>query len=174
MTPNFHVLGRETFLVPVDWVDDWPVVGDLVLEMDATPPGAERVMPAKARDDFDATTWDPRWLAIRSPLEDRSSLEERRGWLTLHGTDSLEDNEPAFVGRRQQHPHCRVRVLVDAGSAAEAGLTVWMDDRAHYDVAVVGDLVVVARAYRTGGAGARECRRSQPIRCRARGPLRSR
>ncbi len=129
--------------MPVRWVDDWPVVGDLVLAMDSTPPGAGTTATQNARDDFDATTWDPRWLAIRSPLDDRSSIEERRGWLQLHGTSSLEDNEPAFVGRRQQHPHCRVRVLVDAGSAAEAGLTVWMDDRAHYDVAVMGERVVV-------------------------------
>jgi beta-xylosidase len=27
--PGFHVLGRETFLVPVEWADGWPVVGDL-------------------------------------------------------------------------------------------------------------------------------------------------
>ena len=25
ITPGYHVLGRETFLVPVDWVDGWPV-----------------------------------------------------------------------------------------------------------------------------------------------------
>ncbi len=64
----------------------------------------------------------------RHPFAARRQVRRSRsvaGWLTLHGTDaSLEDDEPAFVGRRQQHPQCRVRVLVDAGSAAEAGLTV--------------------------------------------------
>jgi len=143
MTPNFHVLGRETFLVPVEWVDDWPVVGELRLDMDVRPPGVDVVVPSSTRDDFDAATWDPRWLGIRAPLTARASLDERPGWLTLHGTDSLEDDEPAFVGRRQQDAQCRVRALVDAGDAAEAGLTVWMDDRAHYDVVVVGERVVV-------------------------------
>jgi xylan 1,4-beta-xylosidase len=144
MTPGFHVLGRETFLVPVEWVDDWPVIGDLVLDMEIRPPGAGA--PAlTTRDDFDAAAWDPRWLGIRSPLAEHASVEKRPGWLTLHGVASLEDDEPAFVGRRQQHPECRVRALVDAGDAEEAGLTVWMDDRAHYDVAVVGARVV-ARA----------------------------
>jgi hypothetical protein len=38
-----------------------------------------------------------------------------------------------------------VRARVDAGDASEAGLTVWMDERAHYDIAVSGDRVV-ARA----------------------------
>jgi beta-xylosidase len=143
MTPKFQVLGRETFLVPVEWVDDWPVVGELLVEMSRRPPGED--MPARddRRDDFDTGTWDPRWLAIRAPLDDHASLTARPGWLTLHGTSSLEDGEPAFVGRRQQHQECTVRALVDVGDASEAGLTVWMDDRAHYDVAVVEERIVV-------------------------------
>jgi beta-xylosidase len=144
-TPRFQVLGRETFLVPVEWVDDWPVIGDLALDVDAAPPGVREPARRPARDDFDDVTFDPRWLGIRSPLTDRASLDERPGWLTLHGTESLEDDEPAFVGRRQQYPQCWVRALVDAGDAAEAGLTVWMDDRHHYDVVVVRNQVV-ARA----------------------------
>jgi beta-xylosidase len=145
MTPRFQVLGRETFLVPVEWVDDWPVVGDLAIAMDATPPGARVSARRAARDEFDDLSFDPRWLGIRAPLTDHASLDERPGWLTLRGTDSLEDDEPAFVGRRQQDPRCRVRARVDAGDAAEAGLTVWMDDRSHYDVVIVGERVV-ARA----------------------------
>jgi beta-xylosidase len=143
MTPKFQVLGRETFLVPVEWVDDWPVVGELALDMDARPPGVSSATLLPARDDFDATAFDPRWVGIRAPLTDHASLDERPGWLTLHGTDSLEDDEPALVGRRQQHAECHVRALVDRGDAAEAGLTVWMDDRAHYDVMVAGERVVV-------------------------------
>lgn len=138
MTPGYHVLGRETFLVPVEWVDDWPVVGELVL-------GAEDLRLAiTTRDDFDSAEWDPRWLAIRAPLSDHASLDAREGWLTLHGTSSLEDDQPAFVGRRQQHHPCRVRTLVDAGNTTAAGLTVWMDDRAHYDVAMVGGRIVAS------------------------------
>jgi beta-xylosidase len=44
-SPGFHVLGRETFLVPVDWADGWPVVGDLALEMPASPPGPRASRP---------------------------------------------------------------------------------------------------------------------------------
>jgi beta-xylosidase len=143
MTPKFQVLGRETFLAPVEWIDDWPVVRDLLPEMDACPPGASSMPSVALRDDFDAPTFDPRWLGIRAPLTEHASLDARPGWLTLHGTDSLEDDEPAFVGRRQQHPECRVRALVDAGDATEAGLSVWMDDRSHYDVMVADELVAV-------------------------------
>ena len=29
MSPRFHVLGRETFLTPVEWVDGWPIPSKL-------------------------------------------------------------------------------------------------------------------------------------------------
>lgn len=54
-TPCFHVLGRETFLAGVDWVDGWPVFD------------AERyaiVPPDTAfADDFSTAALDPRWVA---------------------------------------------------------------------------------------------------------------
>jgi beta-xylosidase len=144
MTPKYYVLGRETFLVPVTWVDGWPVVGELAIDMEHAPPGAPEPAGEPVRDDFDAPALHPRWLSIRVPLDDRISLTDRPGWLTLRGGAPLEDPEPVFVGRRQQHLRCRVRARVDAGDASEAGLTIWMDDRTHYEVAVAGDRVIVS------------------------------
>jgi beta-xylosidase len=143
MTPAFYVLGRETFLVPVDWVDGWPVVGDLALEMAHEPPGPAGATTAPVRDQFDAPVLHPRWVSIRVGPEPRASLRDRPGWLTLHGGPTLEDPEPVFVGRRQQHLRCQVRACVDAGTASEAGVTLWMDDRAHYDIAVADGRVIV-------------------------------
>ena len=138
-TPGYHVLGRETFLAPVKWVDGWPVVGPLEL-------GRTGPVPAIERDDFDEPVLHPRWLAVRQPPAAVSSLSERPGWLTLVGGEGLNSPSPAFIGRRQQHERCRVRALVEAGDAAEAGLTVRMDERHHYDVAIVGDRVVATSA----------------------------
>jgi beta-xylosidase len=143
MTPAFSVLGRETFLAPVTWVDGWPVVGELTLDMEHAPPGARAAVDEPVRVDFDEPALHPRWVSIRAPLEHRASLDDRPGWLTLHGGRELEDPEPVFVGRRQQHLRCRVRTRVDQGTAREAGLTVWMDDRTHYDVAIVDRRVIV-------------------------------
>ena len=44
MTPGFHVLGRETFLAPVEWVAGWPLVVGLDLEMHQAPSGASEPM----------------------------------------------------------------------------------------------------------------------------------
>ena len=100
ITPGYHVLGRETFLVPVDWVDGWPVVGALELEMAGAPPGA-RVDGARLPR---ATTSTARrssspWVSIRAPLGDAASLTERPGWLTLHGRAEGLDDPQAGVRR---------------------------------------------------------------------------
>jgi xylan 1,4-beta-xylosidase len=145
-TPGYHVLGRETFLASVAWVDGWPVVGPLELEMPRRPPGEALAVVDEVRDGFDDEALHPRWVSVRRPLEEVCSLTARRGWLTVLRTEAtLDDATPAFVGRCQQHHACRASTLVEAEGAAEAGLVVRMDELAHYSVSVRGD-EVVARA----------------------------
>lgn len=140
----FHVLGRETFLTPVEWIDGWPVVEPVELTVDRRPPGPATPAVANGREDFDGSSLDPRWLAVRQPPQAISSLDRRASHLTLLGGDaSLDDLRPTFVGRRQQHERCRASTVVELGDADEAGLAVRMDERAHYAVAVSGDRVVV-------------------------------
>jgi xylan 1,4-beta-xylosidase len=147
VTPGFHVLGRETFLTAVDWLDGWPVVAPVEMRMAGHPPGpAEDTNDAEmsTRDDFDATVLDPQWVAIRRPPSTFASLTARAGWLTLAGSDETLDstNSPAFVGRRQRDQGCRVRAAVDSPWSGEAGLTVMMDNMSHYEVAVTGDRII--------------------------------
>lgn len=143
-TPGFHVLGRETFLVPVDWVDGWPVPHRLELEVPVAPPGAGAPMSLDVRDDFHADALAPAWVALRRPLGDASSLSARPGWLTLRGGEGgLDDPFPTLVARRQQAHLGIVRTLVEAGDATEAGLAAYADERHHYEVAVAGGEVVV-------------------------------
>ena len=143
-SPKFHVLGRETFLVPVGWADGWPVVGDLSLEMPASPPGRRESHPIPVRDDFDAPVLAPHWISVRAPLAGSASLDKRPGWLTLHGNgQDLDACMPVFAGRRQQHHRCRARARVDPGDSTEAGLAVRMDEDSHYEVFVQDDSIAV-------------------------------
>ncbi|GAA4671544.1 glycoside hydrolase family 43 protein [Phytohabitans rumicis] len=145
-TPGWHVLGRETFLAPVSWVDGWPVVGEVAPVMAAPPWPAHPVAAPPARDDFDGDVLHPRWVSVRSRPTDRWSLTDRPGWLTLHARDeSLDQPEVTFAGRRQQHSSCRVRALVDT-AGGRGGLAVRVDERHHYDIEVGdGEVRVVAR-----------------------------
>ncbi|KAB2341576.1 glycoside hydrolase family 43 protein [Actinomadura rudentiformis] len=151
LTPGFHMLGRETFLTSVTWGDDgWPTVGPVELNPASTPAGTttstETAGGRSLRDDFDAAALHPSWITVRRPLDNELSLARRPGWLTLIGTSAtMDDPEPVFVGRRQQHHRCRARSLIDADGCAEAGLSIRMDEYSHYEVAVQEDQIL-ARA----------------------------
>ncbi|SEM52161.1 glycoside hydrolase family 43 protein [Streptacidiphilus jiangxiensis] len=145
-TPGWHVLGRETFLAPVTWVDGWPVVGELTPEI-AAPTWPLQPAPAvPARDDFDQPELHPRWISVRQRPVELCSTKERPGWLTLHAAgSSLDEPDAVFVGRRQQHLACEARTLVDP-SDGRGGLAVRLDESHHYEIeAGPGEVTVFAR-----------------------------
>ncbi|MGA7147839.1 MAG: glycoside hydrolase family 43 protein [Microbacterium sp.] len=53
-TPGYHVLGRETFLAAIDWVDGWPCFDESAYELPA--PDTAFV------DDFSDASLHPRWV----------------------------------------------------------------------------------------------------------------
>jgi xylan 1,4-beta-xylosidase len=140
-----HHLGRETFLAPVRWDSSgWPHIGDggrISLEMEAprlTPVVWE---PPAERNEFDGPQLTQQWNFIGNPDPARWSLTQRPGWLTLLGSADRLDDGPGvvFVGRRQAHFNCEVATALDYDPdlhGEEAGLTVWMNPRHHYDLAV--------------------------------------
>ncbi|WP_336772528.1 glycoside hydrolase family 43 protein [Paenibacillus sp. MMO-58] len=142
-----HHLGRETFLAPVSWSPEgWPVIGDggkAAEKMDAgTLPLEDDGAPGADRDDFDAGRMQPEWNFLRNPRDEDWSLSEQPGRLTLRGSAvTLNDTaSPAFVGRRQQHFRCSVATFLSFApkqEGEEAGLTVYMNDRFHYEIALV-------------------------------------
>jgi xylan 1,4-beta-xylosidase len=148
-TPGWHVMGRETYLAPVTWADGWPVIGEVAPVM-AAPPWPPQpvagslsvaVSDSDGRDDFVAPRLHPRWVSVRSRPPECWSTRERPGWLTLHARggslDSLDDPDVTFVGRRQQHLSCRVRVLADA-TQGRGGITIRLDERHHYEIEAAG------------------------------------
>lgn len=146
-TPGWHVLGRETYLVPVEWADGWPVVGELSTTMPAPPwPLHPPAVLPETRDDFDAAELAPHWISLRRRPPEDVTTKERPGSLTLRARgESLDDAEVTFVGRRQQHASCRVRTLVDVAEG-QGGLAVRLDERHHYSVETsAGEVRVRAR-----------------------------
>jgi xylan 1,4-beta-xylosidase len=145
VTPGFHVMGRETCVVPVSWVDGWPECGPLDLEMDLDPPGPGLGERPGARVNFEEPVLGPEWLSIRQTRESCSSFTERPGWLRIDGPSTdLSDAKPAFIGRRQQHSPMRVSSLVELAGAREAGLVLRMADDAHYEIGLQDGEVVVS------------------------------
>ena len=145
-TPGWHVLGRETFLAPVTWAEDWPVVGELAIDQPAPPWTLHPPVSAPVREEFDLTEFAPHWISLRRRSEDTCTAKERPGWLTLHAEGaSLDEHNATFLGRRQQHPSCRARTTIDA-THGRGGLAVRLDEQHHYEIEAGDGLVqVIAR-----------------------------
>ena len=112
---NLYNTGRETFLLPVRWDGDWPIIlADRALvpyvhQRPALPaqPGASIPTAGNftVRDDFESSNLAPYWTFIRTPREPFYDLSSHPGWLTLAaGSAPLGAHAHlSFVGRRQQH-----------------------------------------------------------------------
>ncbi|MEK4566812.1 glycoside hydrolase family 43 protein [Alkalihalobacillus sp. FSL R5-0424] len=108
---HYRNLGRETFLAPMTWEDDWPVMcpdtGKIEFEM-TKPNLPEHKWPSVPTfDSFESETLDLRWNFLRTPDESSYSLTDRPGYLRLNlrPESTVEYVTPSFIGRRQQHVH---------------------------------------------------------------------
>jgi alpha-N-arabinofuranosidase len=143
--PRYHILGRETFLAPVMWQDQWPIIGNsgtVELEMEASLPDPQPWdMTEPLLDEFDTGTLGMHWNWVRNPIKEHYSLSSRPGWLRLSGTAITLDEEasPTFIGRRQRHIKCRFTTKTEFNPQEEheeAGLVAFADNRHHYEIAV--------------------------------------
>src|SRR5690606_13882884 len=88
-TPMYHVLGRETFLAGVEWVDGWPVLDETRFSFPAHDNSFD--------DSFDAATLHARWVGIdsdprgfattQSPGLSLAARDNERGLLCMRVSD---------------------------------------------------------------------------------------
>ena len=120
-------LGRETYIVPVTWEDDWPVLSPGTGKVEWSYPAPELpVSPVKfkpAREDFNHSKLGMDFIFLGTPYEDFWQIEN--GWLNMkllpremspeQSRISFGRSEPdptipslAFIGKRQTHLSYRV------------------------------------------------------------------
>lgn len=157
MWQPYHHLGREVFLTPVSFREDgWFIAGtDGTTDASYEIPG-DFTQIRKRSYTFENTPWNLDWVYLRHPHTENYRQESDS--LTLRGTDiTLDDaDSPTFLGIRQKEFEMTVSVDVDlltstdndtrnnsdnpisSGKAlsCEAGLTLYMDELQHYDIAV--------------------------------------
>lgn len=152
-----HVMGRETFLAPVEWNEDgWPVVnGDGTISTDMKCRTLPLVPMAEdpVQEEFDFIRRDSPassyasiglpmgWHSICRPDYTKYSLTERKGWLRLRpGLTSLrEKDSPTFVARRQTQLSFAATARLDVsnlGDGMQAGITAYASPLNHYDIIV--------------------------------------
>ena len=144
---NYHHLGRETFVAPVEWEEGgWPVVNgngtvDTLMNVRTLP---QVVMPTQSKKiDFSkikkVKDLGPEWVYIQNP--EMSKYEIMNDKLRLHtSAGSLTENDrPTFIGRRQENVNFTMETsvsLCNSRSRDEAGLTVYQINDGHYDISV--------------------------------------
>jgi xylan 1,4-beta-xylosidase len=122
-SPEWHVLGRETFADEVAWTDGWPVLTGHV------EPALQPDQPVS--ENFDGSRLPSSWVgASRFPSEFVSGDGAVR--VACAG-------EPVFVGRRQEHLYARVRARLDVEGTG--GITVRIDPTHAVELEVSGGRV---------------------------------
>ncbi|KAE8145250.1 glycosyl hydrolase [Aspergillus avenaceus] len=126
------VFGRETFLIPVDWKDDWPIFnGGQKISLRCDIPDLYQHQPTVAwRDDFSSPELQLGWYRKNTPIRTDYSLTERPGHLRLHGGpyNLSVPSCPTLFLRKQTHRVCtwHTQLAFNPSSAhTEAGTVVW-------------------------------------------------
>lgn len=139
---QFHHLGREVFLEPIYWTEDgWLKVGTdgtSRLGYEADKKGCTVCDP----DGFPAEKWTIRPVTacyVRCPEYGNYRFENDCIYL-LGSEEKLNGmGNVTFVGERQREFDCTAETEIDGKTMSEntrCGLTVYMDERNHYDLAV--------------------------------------
>ena len=125
------VLGRETFLVPVTWEDEWPVFAAGVGTVVANPP---RPLWSSLHDGVRPRARQPELAVRRFPDDVGEILGDR---ISLPGGPGLDSAHPSYVARRLTAIPATLSVTIEELPAtAAAGLAI------RYNTAVWGEAVV--------------------------------
>lgn len=135
----YHHLGREVFLTPVTFHEDgWFTGGNngTVSECFDTDRISENTVQLKENCfTFPYTTWDIDACYLRLPAKENYTLGKEL--IRLKGTNVTLDqaDSPTFIGFRQKEFCAEISCDICI-SGGEAGLTLYMDENHHFDLAL--------------------------------------
>jgi xylan 1,4-beta-xylosidase len=142
--------GRETFLLPVEWKDGWPVILEPGRSIPYVAPGpgfmsrAATQAPSTGnftwRDEFDSPTLGRAWMYVRVPKRSWVDLSGHPGQLAIRPLPEALDTlrNPAFLARRQQHAkfEASTALQVPAEAGTEAGIAAFQNETHWYFLGV--------------------------------------
>jgi len=138
---TYHHLGRETCLLPVTFNNNgWFTVEDgtaqLTIETDRIPPSVKQVFQTNFT--FANTSWDKDWQFLRLRHKDNYILN--KDCVKIKGAkdtlDTAGGGTPALIALHQKEFDMELKVQVKTIDG-EAGITMYMDESHHYDLALV-------------------------------------
>ncbi|TDB67494.1 glycoside hydrolase family 43 protein [Arundinibacter roseus] len=142
---DFYNTGRETFIAPVEWKDDWPIINPDTKEIQYAYTANYKEVKQKGAlpqsGNFSYTmkfdkTLDPTLLFMRTIDKNSYSLSKKQGLtLKLKPETVMELGNPSFIGKRQQHLYSTAETEVKftpVSSKEKAGLMILQDEKHFY------------------------------------------
>jgi len=143
---NWFNTGRETFMLPVNWENDWPIVlkqGQTLPRVADRPslapqPRAEAPKNGTFQwtDTFVGDRLNPRWNFLRAPAQQWYSLSDIPGPLLIAArpVELSSFGNPSFIACRQQHADFAASAVMSINSktaSCDAGLAAFQNET-HY------------------------------------------
>lgn len=120
-------IGRVPHLVPVEWIDGWPMLGKNGKDLITYPkPNVGKNYPAKSpatSDEFNAPKLGLQWQWNHNPDNTRWSLRERKGYMRLKASvaENLK-NARNTLTQRVQGPNSEGTVEMNTGAMRDGGV----------------------------------------------------
>jgi len=137
---SYHHLGRETFIAPVEWKKgQWPIVNggkpvDTLMQVKTLP----QVKVKKLPNCYDfREPFGPEWVYIQNPIQKNYIRRDGRLRMIANKGTLTKNNQPTFIGRRQESANVLVETHVDFSESSvgdEAGLTVYQINDGHTEI----------------------------------------
>lgn len=144
---DYYNTGRETFLAPVKWENDWPIVDlggeEIPYSFEVDFPEVKQKKAKAQTGKFVYTTQfrkklEPELVFMRSYDESMYDLSRKKGLsLSLRPETISGFGLPAFIGKRQQHLYGSAETKLDFVPTSEkehAGLVVFQNENHHYSM----------------------------------------
>lgn len=136
---GYNMLGRETFLTPVEFQNGWPVFNPgvgRVLALEKVTGLTPHPFPAiPVRDDFDEKNLNVCWNFLRTPFTKWYKLDDGELIMDLR-PERVEDlTNPSLIARRIQHFDFTATAMMNFSSKKEneeAGMIVMQNGSNHY------------------------------------------
>jgi len=135
--------GRETFLLPVSWKNEWPIIlekgKEIPYQLNA-PKISKSTKNAESttgnfiwQDNFSSKALQHQWVSLRTADSPFYTLKSNRIQLQALNTRLNELEQPAFLGRRQQHTRFSASTQLDIpAEKTSAGIVALQSETAHY------------------------------------------
>lgn len=165
------VYGRIVHMQPVEWVDDWPMMGELgqpVLR--CSKPNIFPEQPScvpQTSDEFEGPKLGPQWQWYANHCDEWISLDARPGWLRLYPQQAVTplNEQPNLLLQKFPARSFAVEISLELHASQvgeEAGLVIVGEQSAFWGIQWDGSVNYLV--YRTGKVSERHKLLSGPVR----------